>query len=64
MWGSTPHPLFIFRSLMNDKMIYTTAGFALSFVNILLIETRFTIVGMFFGFVACGFFIKAIRTKP
>jgi len=49
---------------MNDKFYYTTVGFLLTFANILLIETRFNIVGIGFGFLSIIFFIKAIRTKP
>jgi hypothetical protein len=48
---------------MNEKLYYTTLGFLLTFANILLIETRFNIVGIGFGFTAAYFFIKAIRVK-
>lgn len=47
---------------MNEKMYYTTIGYSFTFLNLLLIETH-AIIGLVFGLVAAGFFIKAIRTK-
>lgn len=49
---------------MNEKMYYTTVGFLLTGCNLALIGTRFNVVGLIFGLIAMGFFIKAIRTKP
>lgn len=48
--------------IMNEKMYYTTIGYSFTFLNLLLIETH-AIIGLVFGLVAAGFFIKAIRTK-
>jgi hypothetical protein len=48
---------------MSQKMYYTTIGYCLTFANILLIETRFNIVGIFFGVVAAIAFIKALSIK-
>jgi hypothetical protein len=48
---------------MSQKMYYTTIGYCLTFANILLIETRFNIVGLFFGIGAVIAFIKALSIK-
>jgi len=48
---------------LNNKFYYTNLGFLFTFINILLVDTRFNIVGIGFGFTAAYFFIKAIRTK-
>lgn len=46
---------------MEKKLNYTLIGCFFSLLNIALIETRFTIVGIGFGLVAVAFFIKALR---
>lgn len=54
------------KELMNkleQKLYYTTCGCLLSFANILLIDTRFNIVGIGFGITAAIFFIKALLIK-
>ena len=48
---------------MSQKFYYITIGYCLSMINILLIETRFNIVGIFFGIGAVVAFIKALRIK-
>ena len=48
---------------MSQKFYYITIGYSLSMVNILLIETRFNIVGIFFGVGAIIAFIKALSIK-
>jgi hypothetical protein len=48
---------------MSQKMYYTTIGYCLTFINILLTGTRFNIVGLFFGIGAVVAFIKALRIK-
>lgn len=49
---------------MSQKMYYTTIGYLLTFVNILLIETKFNIVGLFFGVSAIFYFLKALSIRP
>jgi hypothetical protein len=61
MWGSTPHPLSLIRS--NMKLYYTTLGFLFTALNVYLIDTRFTIIGIGFGIAGGLFFIQALRTK-
>ena len=56
-------PVPPFKEFMKDKMFYTICGCLLSLVNIALIETRFTIVGMGFGIVGAILIIKAILIK-
>ena len=48
---------------MKDKMTYTTIGFIFSFINLSLIQTKFNLIGVIFGLVACLFFIKALNCK-
>jgi len=48
---------------MSQKFYYITLGYCLSMINVLLIETRFNIVGLFFGIGAVIAFIKALRIK-
>lgn len=52
---------------MNDKLKqkleYTAIGCTFSLFNIGLINTRFNIVGIGFGFIAVIFFIKALLIK-
>jgi hypothetical protein len=48
---------------MKQKFYYMTIGYCLSLTNILLIGTRFNIVGIFFGLLAIVAFIKALRIK-
>lgn len=49
---------------MNQKMTLTTIGFFLTFLNLMLVDTKYNIIGLCFGIIAALFFIKAIRTKP
>jgi hypothetical protein len=49
---------------LQEKMYYSTCGFILTGANYLLIDTRFNLVGIGFGFVALYFFVKALRIKP
>jgi hypothetical protein len=48
---------------MSQKLYYTTLGFLLSGLNIYLIDTRFTVVGIGFGIDVGILFIQALRTK-
>lgn len=48
---------------MKQKFYYMVVGYCLSMTNILLIETRFNIVGIFFGIGALIAFIKALKIK-
>lgn len=48
---------------MKDKMTYTSIGFLFAFINSGLIGTRFNIMGIGFGLLACLFFIKALACK-
>lgn len=48
---------------LKEKLEYTTTGFILCACNYLLIGTRFNTIGLLFGVLAAGFFIKALFIK-
>lgn len=48
---------------MSQKLYYTTLALAFTGLNIYLLDTRFSIVGMGFGVVAAIFMIKALGSK-
>jgi len=48
---------------LQEKLYYTTIGYGFTGANLLLIGTRFWIVGIGFGFVSAVFLIKALRIK-
>ncbi len=48
---------------MKEKLNYTIVGLSFSMVNLLLIQTRFNLVGLFFGLISVYFLIKALRCK-
>jgi hypothetical protein len=45
---------------MKEKMEHTITGCFFSLLNIILIDTRFALVGLFFGLISIFFFIKAL----
>lgn len=45
---------------MTDKMLYTTIGYVFLFLNLFTTLHGSGIVGIAFGFVAAGCFIKAL----
>jgi hypothetical protein len=60
-----PKQRFIFvhhpsKEYMKEKMEHTITGCFFSLLNIVLIDTRFALVGLFFGLVSIFFFIKAL----
>lgn len=48
---------------LKKKLEYTTTGFILCACNYLLIGTRFNIIGLLFGVLSAGFFIKALTIR-
>jgi hypothetical protein len=48
---------------MERKINYTLIGCSLSLINVALIDTRFTIVGIGFGLLASVFLIKALLIR-
>lgn len=50
-------------SKIRKKAELTLLGCLFSLFNILLIDTRFNIVGLFFGIVSFILLIQALRTK-
>jgi hypothetical protein len=51
------------KDKLEQKMYYTLVGFILSFVNLLLIETRFNFFGVICALFGVMFFVKALRIK-
>ena len=48
---------------MKTKLYYITCGYIFLIGNILLLGTRFNLVGLGFGIVAGTFFIKSLLVK-
>ena len=44
---------------MQKKLEYMVAGATLSMINLVLIDTPYTVVGMFFGFISVIYWLKA-----
>jgi hypothetical protein len=51
------------KDKLEEKMYYTGIGFALSFVNLLLLETKFSLFGAGCAVLGIVFFVKALRIK-
>ncbi len=48
---------------MKKKLTYLTCGYACLLVNILLVDSRFNIIGLLFGIISAVYFIKSLRIK-
>lgn len=48
---------------MNKKLTYMTFGYVFSILNLSLINSKFNIIGLFFGLIALFLFIKALMIK-
>lgn len=48
---------------LQQKLEYTILGCTLGFANLALIETRFNIVGLWFGILGAIFLVKALLIR-
>lgn len=48
---------------MNKKIEYMAAGATLSMINVVLIDTPYTVIGMFFGLISVVYWLKAVGVR-
>ena len=61
--GSSPTIPAFFKDYMKQKLYYITMGYLLTIINFMLIDTRFTILGIGFGIAAAVCFVKSLYIK-